>query len=79
MAQPLILGGIYTHYKGKNYKVLGIARHSESLEELVVYEALYENDLGTLWVRPKAMFEGTVTVDGVTMPRFKFIFSPNGA
>ena len=67
----LKLGAIYEHYKGKKYKVLDIVRHSENLEEHVLYECLYENDLGKLWVRPKAMFLETIEVDGKTIPRFK--------
>jgi len=61
--------GIYRHYKGQRYRVLGTARHSETLEELVVYQALY-GDYG-LWVRPAAMFAGTVELDGaMVVPRF---------
>jgi hypothetical protein len=63
--------GRYRHYKGKEYEVLGLARHSETLEELVVYRALY-GDHG-LWVRPKAMFLGTVEAQGKRVPRFEFI------
>lgn len=63
--------GVYKHYKGGTYQVLGVARHSESLEKLVVYEALYENSLGKLWVRPLAMFLEEVVVDGKRIPRFK--------
>lgn len=65
--------GTYRHYKGKLYEVLGIARHSETLEELVVYRALYDSpEFGknALWVRPKEMFLETVTVDGKIVPRF---------
>ncbi|MFN7453584.1 MAG: DUF1653 domain-containing protein [Pseudobdellovibrionaceae bacterium] len=47
---------LFTHYKNKPYKFLGIAKHSETLEELAVYETLYKNELSTLWVRPKDMF-----------------------
>lgn len=67
--------GIYRHYKGNLYQVLGIARHSETLEELVVYKALYETQFGlnSLWVRPKKMFVEHVEVDGKTMPRFEFV------
>ena len=52
-----ILPGRYQHYKGKFYEVVGVARHSETLEELVVYKALYETEFGkeSLWVRPKKM------------------------
>jgi len=63
-------GGIYEHYKGKRYKVLGLARHSETLEELVLYDCLYPNDLGKTWVRPKEMFLGFLD-DG--RERFKLI------
>ena len=60
--------GIYRHYKGKLYEVSGIARHSETEEALVVYRALY-GDYG-LWVRPAAMWNETVTHEGVLQPRF---------
>jgi len=63
--------GIYKHYKGGEYKVEGIAKHSETREEMIVYRALY-GDFG-LWVRPRVMFEEDVEVDGVMMPRFKLI------
>jgi hypothetical protein len=52
----LIINGIYKHKKGKLYQVKSIAIHSETLEEMVVYECLYENDLGKTWVRPIDMF-----------------------
>lgn len=67
--------GVYTHYKGKDYEVIGVARHSETLEELVVYKALYDSkEFGkdSLWVRPKSMFLEIVTVNGEEVPRFKF-------
>jgi len=60
--------GVYRHYKGQRYQVLGNARHSETLEELVVYRALYGEH--GLWVRPAAMFGQTVMVDGQPVPRF---------
>ncbi|HEC30710.1 MAG TPA: DUF1653 domain-containing protein [Candidatus Yonathbacteria bacterium] len=63
--------GKYMHYKGNEYEVIALAKHSETLEELVVYKALYGD--GTTWVRPKEMFLETVTVDGTTLPRFKYI------
>jgi len=63
--------GRYRHYKGRDYTVLGVARHSESLEELVVYRQEY-GDHG-LWVRPAAMFAETVVADGAPVPRFKRI------
>ena len=60
--------GRYRHYKGGEYEVIGVARHSESLEPLVLYRPLY-NDSG-LWVRPYAMFFEQIEVNGVSMPRF---------
>ncbi len=63
--------GIYQHYKGNFYQVIGISRHSETLDILVVYQQLYA-DFG-LWVRPAEMFLETITVDGKSVPRFKFI------
>lgn len=65
--------GKYQHYKGHFYKVIGIAKHSETLEELVVYEALYENPDGKLWVRPLKMFLEKVEINGKKVPRFKFV------
>jgi hypothetical protein len=65
------LPGRYRHYKGDEYLVVGIARHSETEEELVVYRQLY-GDLG-LWVRPRAMFVETVVVAGRTVPRFAYV------
>lgn len=67
--------GRYFHYKGKLYEVIGVGRHSETLEELVVYRQLYKSDFpkGTLWVRPKKMFLEKVEVDGKKVPRFKYI------
>lgn len=65
--------GKYRHYKGKEYEVIGIARHSESLEELVVYKALYQPEGENLWVRPLKMFTENVMVDGKQMLRFQYI------
>ena len=53
--------------------MLGVAKHSETLEEFVVYEALYDNPEGKLWIRPKEMFLETVERDGKVTPRFKFL------
>lgn len=67
------LAGKYKHYKGKEYEVVGVALHSESLEKMVVYKPLYETPdipTGTLWVRPFAMFFENVLVDGASIPRF---------
>ena len=63
--------GRYRHFKGKEYEVLGVARHSETQEELVVYRALY-SDFG-LWVRPARMWNETVERDGKTFRRFTYI------
>ena len=63
--------GIYQHYKGQQYEVLGCAHHSETEELLVVYRALY-GDYG-LWVRPFTIFSGSVVVDGETLPRFRLL------
>ncbi len=65
--------GAYQHYKGGHYRVLSLAKHSETLEDMVVYEALYENDLGKIWVRPLAMFLEEVEVNGIMVPRFKYL------
>lgn len=71
--RELTIGGTYRHYKNKLYRVHGVVRHSETLEELVLYETLYENDLGRNWVRPIDNFLGTVEIDGKTIPRFEKI------
>lgn len=63
--------GIYRHFKGNRYQVLGSARHSETMEPMVVYRALY-GEYG-LWVRPAGMFLEEITRDGVTMQRFTYI------
>lgn len=63
--------GRYRHFKGGEYEVVGIARHSETREEMVVYRALYGE--GGLWVRPASMWEETVTRDGKTFQRFTYI------
>lgn len=68
---PPITPGLYEHYKGQHYQVLGVAHHSETLEPLVIYRALY-GECG-LWVRPFEMFTGTVLIDGVTRQRFALV------
>jgi hypothetical protein len=68
--------GLYEHYKGHQYEVLGVARHSETLEEMVIYRALYDSsEFGSdaLWVRPKEMFLELVKIEGREMPRFRFV------
>lgn len=71
LIMSLIKPGIYEHYKGKLYQVYDVCQHSETKEELVVYRALYGEQ--GLWVRPYKMFCENVTVDGKTLPRFKWI------
>lgn len=63
--------GKYRHYKGNEYEVIGIAKHTETLEELVVYRALYGES--GLWVRPLKMFMENVLVDGENVPRFEYV------
>ncbi len=67
-ALPNLTPGLYRHYKGNDYEVVAVARHSETLEPVVVYRALYGE--GGLWVRPYAMFCEEVMVDGRSVPRF---------
>jgi hypothetical protein len=67
-ATPL---GRYRHYKGLEYEVVGVARHSETLEPMVLYRPLY-NDSG-MWLRPHAMFFEMVIIDGVRQPRFAWV------
>jgi hypothetical protein len=68
---PAIALGLYQHYKGPHYKVLGVVRHSETLEALVLYHPI-EGDQA-LWVRPWEMFTGQIEVDGVLMQRFRHL------
>lgn len=63
--------GIYRHYKGGMYRVLFVAHHSETLEDMVVYQPL-DGSTG-YWVRPASMWEELVTVNGVEQPRFAFV------
>jgi hypothetical protein len=69
-ALPTIQLGLYRHYKGGNYEVMGVARHSETLAPMVMYRPLY-NDSGW-WVRPFEMFTGSVEMDGEQVPRFAY-------
>jgi hypothetical protein len=63
--------GRYWHYKGKEYTVIGVARHSETEEEMVVYRQEYGDD--SLWVRPMTMFMEMVEVNGQSLPRFQYL------
>ena len=67
--------GIYRHYKGQQYRVVGVARHSETEEELVVYQTLY--GAFDLWVRPVSMFLEQVEVEGLQQPRFALLHEEN--
>ncbi len=67
------IGSLYEHYSGKQYRVIAIAHHSETLEEMVVYQGLYDCPTfgsNPIWVRPKAMFLEDVIIDGIQRPRF---------
>ena len=66
--KPIPLG-VYRHYKGNQYEVIGFAKHSETLEDMVIYKALY-GDYGT-WVRPLSMWENLIVVDGKSVKRFE--------
>lgn len=71
----MLMPGRYRHYKGNDYEVIGVARHSETEEEMVVYRTLYGQY--DLWVRPLSMFMETIENEGETLPRFRFIESIN--
>ena len=64
----VVVGGLYRHYKNKDYRVIAIAKHSETLEDMVVYQALYGER--EIWVRPLAMFEERIFLNGGAVPRF---------
>ena len=74
MANNPIPHGVYRHYKGNKYEVIGLAKHSETLENMVVYKALY-GDGGT-WVRPLSMWDNLIEVDGKTVKRFEYEGKP---
>lgn len=63
--------GKYRHFKGNEYEVIAIAKHSETFEEMVVYKALYGD--GDIWVRPAKMWDETIERDGKTFKRFEYI------
>ncbi len=67
----MVKSGIYEHYKGNKYELLAIANHSETLEKMVVYKALYGK--GEVWVRPLSMWNELVEVNGEQVPRFKLV------
>lgn len=65
--------GVYQHYKGNKYLVLALAKHSETLQEMVVYVSLYDNPESQVWVRPAEMFFEAIEFEGKRVPRFRFI------
>jgi ribA/ribD-fused uncharacterized protein len=65
--------GIYRHYKGKEYEVINIAKDTETLEDYVVYRALYDNEVSKTWIRKLDEFNEKVVVDGIETPRFTFV------
>lgn len=71
LAKSIVVGSLYEHYKGFRYRIIGVARHSETLEELVVYQALYGE--GGIWVRPLTMFLENIEINGQLQPRFKLV------
>jgi hypothetical protein len=77
--QEIKVGGLYQHYKGKNYRILNLAKHSESLDWMVVYECLYSNEEASIWVRPLSMFIESVEKEGKLVPRFKYIGDQKGS
>ena len=79
MVGDIKIGGLYHHYKGKNYKVLNLVKHSESLEWMVYYECLYDNPETSFWVRPLSMFCESVEIKGEIVPRFKYIGDQKGS
>jgi hypothetical protein len=74
--QQLVIGGVYRHYKDQLYRVLTLAKHSETMEDLVIYECLYPNELGQIWARPKEMFLGEIVVGGQKRARFQLETRP---
>ena len=66
-----VIPGLYRHYKGNDYQVIGVAKHSEDDSELVVYRPLYGDR--SLWVRPLQMFVETVDIEGQRLPRFRYM------
>ncbi|MBU3668941.1 MAG: DUF1653 domain-containing protein [Candidatus Taylorbacteria bacterium] len=66
--------GLYKHSKtGNMYRVYGVGKHTETLEDLVVYESQYDNPVSKIWVRPAKMFTELVLIDGSYVPRFVFV------
>ena len=68
-----VKNGIYQHYKGNKYEVIGVAKNSETFESFVVYRALYDNKVSKLWIRQVDLFTDKVEVDGESVDRYKYI------
>ena len=68
---PQIPLGVYRHYKGNEYEIIGFAKHSETLEEMVIYKALY-GEKG-IWVRPASMWNDPISIEGKTVSRFELL------
>jgi hypothetical protein len=68
----LIIPGIYRHYKGNKYEVIGMGKHTETEEDVVVYRPVYKSEIA-YWIRPYEMFISDVMIDGVAYPRFSRI------
>lgn len=73
MSSNPIKKGVYKHYKGDHYRVLSVAKHSETLEDMVVYECMYANPTSEIWVRPASMWSEKVDFEGKSIDRFTFI------
>ena len=71
-----MVGNVYRHYKGNKYKVLAIGKHSETLEELVVYQGLYDDN--PIWCRPLSMWNETVNNNGKIVKRFELVEENDG-
>ncbi len=71
--KKIVKPGIYRHYKGNLYEVIGKVRHSETLEDLILYKALYKSEGENLWVRPEKMFFENIIVAGNPVQRFVFV------
>lgn len=72
-SKPHLKPGVYRHYKDKLYLLLGVARHSETLEWMAVYVPLYDNTEGRMWVRPASMWNETVEWNGTSVNRFTLV------
>lgn len=73
MQKDIVVGAKYKHHKGKFYRVLGVAKHSETLEDYIYYECLYDNPNGKYWIRSKKMFLELIEKDGKKVPRFALV------